>query len=974
MKKLFSKTFIAGVIALFVGFASVFGAQGIIKAMNPAVVEEDEVTDEEYAATHQRLLLDNLLKMGTFYVDGKIDFLLEDKTAINLGVDVKGDISDLNDIKLQGNVDLYLNGATLTTDIGYFKETSDNNPDDLGTLFFGYKTNKFYLETANVLEFVDMLPTDYGMELELPEELKSLDLNTISAKIDQMEEKTSPNGDIYFVLNLADDIDLFVKTDTEYNFKGIRTDEITYNGTKIKIDLSLEKVENIELVKPNKANYQNFKPVFNIFKSLYKTFKNKQNTINIAADIKQQDKDDEEVYNNLLNASLDLGYDIDNKSFQIEADISEKERVHHLGMLFEDKTAYLNMRATKVSIKFESVMDTIYYILDQLNIDVTEKLLDSVTDLLNNDEFAEMRAGLDDLVGQIQIGDTSLSIELDTDAIGLNMGKITPTITIENNKLKSISVHGLKFKTLKIDVDLTIKNYVKKVINKAEYYAIEPALTLVEAVMPLIKQTQFRIEFDAKIDSLESNVNDINVNGGLQFDISKEGGFGYGKALIVDRDNYHHEIKADMKTKDEFLFSYNDTLNGKFSSKTLKELYGLVDKIINEPDDHFFELFGEMVSAFKNTPLGKVMDGDYGAILESQLINSIEIDETHIAINLSLAIIGMEDKSCDFEINYHYDENDDKSYLDGIKLSNLVIDDNEITFNAYLKAFDSSKEVERLDPYESYLDFSDIKVLLQLGVNTSKFDYFHFSATLKLDIPLISLLFDDEMTLDIQIRNNHGKVQVAVEFYDLPVIHLLNGTDGYIGTDSRKASLYYDEDIFYVKRVDKAHTGLFNKKYYEVTYGATYETDYFLDNIAAVFLKDIFGLGDKTYETLVGTMSTDSSSSQIEYEKVLKDFRYSESLGQFDFKIDLYALTHVSVLQTLDLTVYEDKVTEQLTGLDVNVTVHFIGNIGITLKLTTVDKQTTLTDSNKLSALDSWAASREGATHNQFVEISTVRI
>ena len=116
------------------------------------------------------------------------------------------------------------------------------------------------------------------------------------------------------------------------------------------------------------------------------------------------------------------------------------------------------------------------------------------------------------------------------------------------------------------------------------------------------------------------NVKDITIDGGLQFKIGDEG-FGYGKAVITDRDSYRHEIKADMKTKDEFLFSYNDTLNGKFSSKTLKELYSLVEDIIKNPDDHFIELFGELIESFKNSPIGKVLDGDYLAILDTELMS-----------------------------------------------------------------------------------------------------------------------------------------------------------------------------------------------------------------------------------------------------------------------------------------------------------------------------------------------------------------
>ena len=968
--KVFSKTFVTGAIALVVGFGSVFGVKGIMNSRS-SNNNEEAIVNSDTKISHQRLLLDNFLKMGSFNINGGIEFTLEDNTAINLGVDFTGDISDINNIKLKGNADLYLNGIELSTDIQYYKDANSENPNDQGTIYFGYKQNKFYLETEHILDFIDMLPTEYGIELNMPSELQNLDLNSVSEKIESMEEKQSTNGDIYFVLNLSKDVDLYVKSDKDYNIKGIRTDDIEYKGSIIHLDINIAKAENVTFEVPNKAQYQNFKPIFNIFKSFYNLFTKKQNAINVTANIAKLN--DEQVYKDLVNASIDLGYDVTNKSFQIDADIQENSRHHKVGMLFEDRTAYLDIRKTKVSIKFESVGDVIGYIIDQLDFDLTEKLMSSASEVLSSEQFANLRSGLSNLVGEINISETSFSVALDTDAIGLGMGVITPTINFENGELKSIVVHNLKIKGLKIDLDLTLGNYNHKSIEKDKYVAFEPALTIIEAVMPLIKQTQFRIEFDATVESTESNVNDITIDGGLQFDVS-DNGFGYGKAVIIDRDSYRHEIKADMKNKDEFLFSYNDALNGKFSSRTLKELYGLVSDIINNPDDHFIELFGELIEALKNTPIGKALDGDYGALLETDLINSLSITDTALKINLSLGIIGMDDKSCDVEINYHRDNVNDKAYLDGLKLSNLEIGGNVISFNAYLKEFNPAKESERLDAYEQYLDFSDIKVLLQLGINTSKFDYFHFSATVKFSLTLI-VDIEKELDVDLQIRNNKGKVQVAAEFTNVPIIDLklisFNSNEGYIETKARSSSLYFDKDVIYTKRVDDVRKA-FSTKVYRITSGATYTTDYFVDNIFEIILRDIIGVRSNWIEKIVGDSTTESESNQIEYEKILKDFKYYSDAGKFSFKLDLYALTHVSALQTLNLDVYEDKQTEQLTGIDVDLTIHVLINMHLTMKLRTVSKQETLTAANELTALNNWAASRAGARQNSFDQISNV--
>ena len=151
-----------------------------------------------------------------------------------------------------------------------------------------------------------------------------------------------------------------------------------------------------------------------------------------------------------------------------------------------------------------------------------------------------------------------------------------------------------------------------------------------------------------------------------------------------------------------------------------------------------------------------------------------------------------------------------------------------------------------------------------------------------------------------------------------------------------------------------------------------YTTDYFVDNIFEIILRDIIGVRSNWIEKIVGDSTTESESNQIEYEKILKDFKYYSDAGKFSFKLDLYALTHVSALQTLNLDVYEDKQTEQLTGIDVDLTIHVLINMHLTMKLRTVSKQETLTAANELTALNNWAASRAGARQNSFDQISNV--
>lgn len=918
---------------------------------------------DEVPQTNQQKLLSSLISMNGFNVNGGINFTLQDQSIIKIGLDVTGDISNLEDISVKGDINLNLNGLVIPASLGYFNST----------MYFNYRENFFRLETQNLLDFVHMLP-DYGVQIELPSELENLDLNTITTLINSMEEKDGVNGEKYFVLNLSDNLNLYVKTDSEYNFKGIRTDHILYSGMDFYLDLDLVKtpIDQLNLISPvddgTYAKYQDFKPVFNIFKGLYNTFKGTQNTINISVHL---EKKNEDIYEDMLNASLDLSYDLNNKLFTLGGEIDENNREHNFDLAYENQNIYVHMNNFKMAITTESIGSIVSYVLDRVASQYMDTIMDSISDMLNSSELIDTISNIDSLLKDIHITENSFSIDLDTEAFNLGMGTITPTINFTGEHLDSIVINGIAFNDMKLGISISPKTYTPVHFNAEEYVQFDPALTIVDAIIPLIDQKDFRIEFDAKVEDTEGVKEDIDIEGGLQFNI--EDNFGFGQVTITDRDLYKHNIKADMKSPEEILFSYNDTMNGKFKIDTMKELLDLVKDIVANPDEHFMELFGSLLDSLEATPITKVMDGDIGAIFDEEIINSISVTDTSTKLDISLGIVGLKDNNVTFEIFYSNDG--ENAYLDGLSIDVSGFEGLNIELNARLEKYSVEHEVERLDPYAEYMDFSDIRVLLELGINTSKFDYFHFTSIVDLKIPLIgSLKIDKKIPLDIQIRNNHGDVQVEAEFSDIPVISLVNNNGDYNHTKSRTASLFYQDGLFYLKRVDQVDKKiLFIGKNYEVTYSAVYDTDYFLENVLQILLGDLFGMGESIMNMIVdSTAKDDDNPTQIEYEKILRQFAYYEEESKFVVKVDLNALTHKDMLDTIDLVVFEDKETKQLSGIKVSLAIHVLLTISINLDLQTVSKEP-LSESNVLTSMNTWIASHNNDQLNNFAKISEVQ-
>lgn len=958
--KLWLKAGLCSIGALCVGFGTMFGIQGIGQNSSD---NSNAYIEEELPETPQTRLLSNVMSMSTFQVDGVLEIKLADNTKVNVDIDVKGDINDLENIAICGDFNLDLNGLPIPASFGYFDST----------MYFNYRENYFKLATDHLLDFVSMLP-EYGISMQLPDELSNLDLNSITSMINGMDEGTSPDGGKYFVLALSEDVNLYVKTDESYQFKGIRTDHINLNGTRfyLNLDLTPVTVDSDFLVSPKDngtdAKYQDFKPVFDMVNGFYNTFGKNQNTIRLHADL---DKKVEDLYEDVLSTNLDFSYDVMNSFFSIEGEIMEGERHFNFGTAFDTTDIYVGINELKLDIKADTIYDIVDFALAYVSKKYMDQILDSVTKALNSSALTDAISGMDNLLDGINVRSNEFEIKLDTDAIGLGLGVLTPTITFDYDHIESISLHGLNIKGYKLDLDISAEQYKPMIIVKEEYQEFEPALEIVSAILPLIEKTEFRLEFDANVKTIDGSKKDVNIDGGLQFDIDDK--FGYGQATIVDRNDYKHNVKVDMKSPDEMLFSYNNELNGKFNSQTLLDMFDLVVDIVKNPDEHFYELFGDLIDSLMNTPIMRIIGGDYGLAMETNILNSLTTSETSTKMNISLDIIGL-DNTMDIEINYHKDDIQEKCFLDGIKVSNLVFDGTEISFNAYLKDFEDYRESERLDPYTEYLDFSDIKVLLELGINTSKFEYFHFNVDL--DLSILSII-NKTIPMDVKIRNNKGHVQVAAEIDDIPLIPAVNKDLINLeeSLNSRKASLYYDDGTFYIKRVDNIETGiLFWKKYYHVTSSQTCDVDYFLENILEIFLKNMLGMSDSIMKKIVGDgssgISTGDSDSQIRYEKILKNFEYNSSSETFLFQINLGELVNTTMLDTADLTVYSND--SELTGLKASLTVHVLINIDISLNVTLTDKDASLNSGNELTELNSWARDHvnDGST---FREVSRVQ-
>ena len=986
-----------------VSFSAAFISQYKKTGKSDISLDDEEELEVQTPLTDKQRVLNSLLEIKTFEVDGNMEMMGQDNTYVNLKLSGQGDISDFEDIKIQGYVDASLNGTHLKADFGYFDEE----------VFLSYNESYFRLETSKILEFVQLLPS-YGLDVSIPTEIEEIDLGMVESYFDDMSDKElTPDGkNYYFTINLSEDVSLYVVTDLDLNFSGLRTGLIDYKGMAFKLNVNLNRLDSVNLVSPKNtseyAKYQDFSPALKLFDGVYALTQKKQNTIN--ADIKVRKTENGET-KQLLETNVDLTYDLasENHTFGLNGELyAEKktsngdtvEVVTPYSFAIYNKTLYAHYGDVAISITTDSLTELLQFILEKIGDEKINSLLDKLVSGISSTQVVDLASQAGNLLGTITLTEDELDIDLNTSNFSTTTtdenGNEVPKTTLSNARvvikfnastgaLESISLKDFSINDYSADLVLTFGEYRAFNLDAVHYQSVDHLLGLTMGFDKYIDMTKFRIEFDANIskdpevvDGVNKTYNDILVDGGLQFELdplrNEEGhinvGYGYGELNITDRKSIRHNVKVDMKDVNEVLLSYStvtgtsrdanvDPMNVKIKVQTIKDLVEIISTLVKNPDEHFNELFGGMLNTTGNLPIKDIIAGDYLQLLSTNLINRFEVGQDYIEIDIAMDIIGMEDNYFTTRIEFTTDSGYPVG-LKALKVSNLSFEGLNIEFNAYLKDFDESLESTRLPNSiaADYIDFSDLKVLLELGINTSKNNYYHFTASANVSFTFIDLPLD--VPLDIKVWTKNGDVKVSVDLTDIPTIWGVNVPILKPSTDNRVGHIYYHDGMFYVQRTEEYTSGvLLWKTTHYVEFVGKYNVSDFLDNAIVILCKDVLCLNDTFMDLITSSIEKNNDPNyQMKYENILNGFLYSPSGHYFYFDINLAEIANNDQLSKFTVKVRTDSSCTNLVGLDINLIISFLGDEGIALtaSLDLADCAEVADASNNLTALDTFEA------------------
>ena len=891
------------------GFGSYYicmGIGGLSIQPGPGPIEPDP----DVPLKPSEILMSSLTSLKTFDIDAELSFTYEPSLSQGF-IDISGraDASDLNNLKVEGDLSLRFGASNVSAKVHYISET----------LFLDYNETHLKMTNANILDFVSML-SSLNVEVGLPNVLVDLDLAGLVSKIEDMEPMTDPDGYV-FELAITDDISLFFKSDFDYNFTGMRTNKFFYEDLFCFLDCDIVRTnDNSQIINPETSGviYQSMSPLTNLFENLYHTFNSKTNTFNIIIDLKGEDKV------SLMSINGDISYDLNANKYNFDLAVLENDRNHEFSLSYEDNAVFLNQNDINfIRVESESIASLISYLLNQINDETINDFLTSVSDGLALDEVMNILDNLENLnswIEHIEVNELGMTITLNLSVFGLEMDSFKISVT-NDNELIGFSLVDVKIGQYTIDLNLLETTFDMPIIEKERYVSIDPMFNLIPTIMNLTQQEKFRIELNGSVVSNDVNVAPVTINGGFQFDVVEK--FGFGEVSIVDRTNYTHRIQADYRSDNNLLMAYNTSLRAKMDGNSIEDVMNMIEEVIANKDEHFMELFGDIITMIESTPLFKALNGDIGLLFATPSFSNISVTDTLIGFDFSGALLGFDDLLMRIEIRY------DETHLYGIDIKNITFGEETVNVSLNLKEYDASLEASRLKISDTYFDFNSLKLFLELGINTAIYDDYHFNGEVNLNLIGIEAL---TLPIDVQIKNEEGNVSLAIELEKVPVIVLVNDNTDYIQSSvfniERSASFYYKDGLVYVSRTDyDQKKSIFGTKY-DVTYSEVVEMNSFFDNILYYLLDFTLGLRD-TYLDMIETSTPSTDDQVIHYENLINDLEYNESGSYFFLDLNLEELTKNKDLSNLLIKIYADSVSSTFTGFELNLNI----NVGIEIKV-----------------------------------------
>ncbi len=842
------------------------------------------------------------------------------------------------------NIDLTINQLNLTLEtldnVNAYVDATLKYNDVISPVNVAYVDNTVYasllgvnakFEVSEFTKITDLL--DYfNVEISLPEQFQDIDMNYLINKLGEMEYKESEDGYEY-CLKIIDEAPIYFYSDKDYNFKALKAD-ISLDGLSLKLDAALNSgftyLEENKISAPlDKETYNNVSNLIPLARHIGDLINQKQFNLSINGDIRLRDD-----YSISINGSTQ--FDVNEKSglakliidehhkdgeFQhnIDLDISKDDVIFNYNNSLKGKLAFANVNdivnAVKVLMNnFENVdiEGTLNSLLSKIDGTVIKDVIDGKYEsLLNN------------VLKNVTLEENNISFSIDKSIIGLD-NDVDFEVLFNEEKVSSISIKNLSISSKVINLTLSLNEYDTNyktsidrndVSNYSDYSNIIP---LIKGLNNLIAQEKrYAIGFEGSLTSSEKQYG-LSFNGKARFDVenpdvTKQGGD--GEITIIENESKYdpkpsHNVKVVVNGTDA-LFEYNNSLHGKFTIQTLKDMFSVAFDLLKDQNSRIYQWFGEMIDGMNETIIMRIVNGEY-ELLFHNIIKEISLFDNQMSISINGSIFKLDN---DIKIKIGFDE----EKISSIELVDFNFDKYTVILKANILDY-ASNETVVADPNEvKYYDFSEIKTLLKLGINVANLDYFHItgniSMTLKLgEWDLKGLANLKDLPIDLEVFENNGDITLRGTISNIPQVPELNGgvfTNP--ATQKKRVDFYYKDNFVYIERTDNVKT----KKWHlnEIKNYTKTTLDDFMNNILDYTLG--FGLGmnynSSIWSSIKNAMTKqEERTTPIDYSNILTNFLYTNGQNDYgehrwDLGLNMAELTNNSDMKSCDISLFGKK-------------------------------------------------------------------
>lgn len=886
----------------------------------------------------------------------------------------------------------YIDNTTIDGLMNVFKKETDTQQlvdglDSLGGFIQGTDLEKIingdYSVYKNFLKSFNVLNNGRQYVLKISNKALGLDSNDSSFTL---------------ILNLNED-----KTGIE----SLSVKEFPVMGYILDADIKLDTTTAENMIPVEESKYGNYNGVLPIVNQMYSLIGNKKATFEYNLSVSDKSLNNPFYLSGKLSGDLtnfNSTDDLVNTPIALTANASINGKKHSIEARRLNNVSYVNFdnifqeKATDESAVniYKAVMDNMNKIQPNKNVtdglnEKVEKVMDTVSNTIKGIFSFDNGLDLDKIteifaIDSIDTSDTKINISFDTSKLGYDIGNIKVTVDVANDAI-DVAVTGLTFNDTTISLNLKTIDYVDpSEFDPESYTQVNEFHNFINGLFDMVtsKEQKYGVSLNATLASTAEDGYTSHLIGNEYLNFTDGS---YKGNLIYDMDDSTYDPYIEFSYNDEALkgtdnegklfASYGHKLtsfddNGAYTpikdEKNPETLYigmdnSKLDDVIStitgmDENNLLYEYFQKISTGMSSIPLQDIIKNKNYTELLNDFIRKIVLTDTEVSVQINPYYIGLSDDINAAEsitvVAYYSGTN-----ITGLKIENAELGNNILNMDIDLIDYNSAS-ANLIDftshlKESSYIDFNNLPLMLELGLNTTEGDKdiygklsktYTLSGTLDLDASITKVKDNVLVSVHIGAYNEGDPVSVSAYIRIDPDYKKGEYTEYYVRPKN--------EDCLIVKHEivkDKNKQRIQQRMLLVTAKELTAHIGYYLIGLGMNFEDEESSLGalalhtyvvDQIEKAMSSSSSSDSSTDTKEktgfmgtglyLEKLIKGMTYAPSKDTFSLNLDLSSIDLGTTLVTLG-----NKINISVShGINKNTGKNELKHAGITGKVATL--------------------------------------